>query len=180
LPSRPLIETRLTPEELSWHLTRYDDTDVRTNASFGDTTPFISTTAGTAEQSTGSGEERAYLFTAFDTACWFATDNYVTTGWIFYGYVFTIGRPSVEHTEFADEVRDLHTYSEGYKFHHEGEIIAKLLIPPARLQRCERYRGPELRQALDAGTLPTPRDEDVIWNPNYADPMRYVNIRDVL
>jgi hypothetical protein len=162
-------------------LTRYGEIDLRTKEAFGLTSPFISTTAGTSEQSTRLREQRAYSFSAFDTASWFATEDYTTTGWVFFGYVFTIGRPSVEHAEFAEEVRDLHSYPAGYLFHDEGEIVAKMCIPPIRLERCERYKGPELRQALESKTMPILSEEDIIRNNrNYADPMRYINLRNVL
>lgn len=177
---REIAGRRLTLEELTWHLTRYDDRERRTDLPYGQTSPFLSATAGTSEQSSSRGEERAYRFSAFDTACWFATDGYTTTGWVFFGYVYTIGRPSVELIEFAEEVRDLHTYPGGYVYHNEGEIVAKLVIPPSRLQRCERYRGPELLQSLTEGELPALDGNDVIFNKNYADPMRYVNVRSIL
>lgn len=172
---------RLTPEELQWHLTRYEEEDKRTGEPFGFTSPFISITSGTSEQSTTSREERAYVFSAFDIASWFATDSYTQSGWIFYGYVFTMGKASIPYTEFAEEVRDLHSYPDGYSFHGEGELVAKLVIPPPRLERCEFYRGPELRHALVEGRRPTLKDSDIIWNNiNYVDPMNYVNIRGVL
>lgn len=174
---REIGERQLTNDELIWHLTRYDDIEWRTRKPFRQTTPFISTSAGTAEQSTTRGEERAYRFSAFDTACWFATCDYTTTGWVFYGYVYTIGRPSIELPEFAEEVRDLHTYPGGYIYHDEGEIVAKLLIPASHLQRCERYRGPELRQSLSSGAMPHLAADDVIHNPKYVDPMHYINVR---
>jgi hypothetical protein len=179
--SQQQISERLTRHELQWHLTLYEEKDRRTGESFGGTSPFISTTAGTSEQSSISEEERAYIFSAFDIAAWFATVDFTQSGWIFYGYVFTIGRPSVEHAEFAEEVRDLHSYPSGYSFHHEGELVAKLVIPPSRLERCEFYRGPELRRSLEAGERLPLRDEDIVWNrSNYVDPMSYINIRDVL
>lgn len=174
------IMRQLSEDELIWHLTRYSETDHRTGDPFGLTSPFISITSGTAEQSMAALEERAYIFSAFDTASWFATNDYTGTGWIFFGYVFTIGRPSVEYAEFAEEVRDLHSYPKGYAFHHEGEIVAKITIPPIRLERCERYRGPVLRQALESGALPEVRERDIIRNENYVDPMRYINVRGIL
>src|SRR5262245_34424261 len=99
-PGQQEIAERLTREELQWHLTRYEEPDMRTGEPFGTTSPFISTTGGTSEQSSIAEEERAYVFSAFDIAAWFATVDYTQSGWIFYGYVFTIGRPSVEHAEF--------------------------------------------------------------------------------
>jgi hypothetical protein len=180
-PTRSEVgERRLTHDELIWHLTRYDDIEWRTKGPFGQTSPFISTTAGTAEQSTAGGEERAYRFSAFDIACSFATCDYTATGWVFFGYVYTIGRPSIELAEFAEEVRDLHTYPGGYMYHDEGEIVAKFLIPPSHLQRCERYHGPELLQSLKSGTLPELAPDDVIHNPRYVDPMYYINVRGLL
>ena len=133
-----------------------------------------------AEQNTTSGEERAYSFSAFNTASWFATRDYTITGWIFYGYVYTIGRPSIELPEFAEEVRDLHNYPGGYMYHDEGEIVAKILIPPSRLQRCERYNGPELRRSLESGKLPKLAAADVIHNPKYVNPLHYTNVRGIL
>lgn len=174
------IAERLTSEELEWHLTQYEEKDSRTGRPFGSTSPFISTTSGTSEQSGRAGEVRAYTFSAFDIAACFATEDFTRSGWIFYGYVFTIGRPSVEYAEFAEEVRDLDTYPTGYSFHHEGELVAKLVIPPARLERCEFYRGPELLRALHKGRRSTAKDKDTIRNASYVDPMNYINIRDVL
>jgi hypothetical protein len=172
------VADRLNLDELTWHLTRYDEIDTRTGVPFGTKSPFISTTAGTAEQSSVRQEQRAYVFSAFDTASWFATEDYTTAGWIFFGYVFTIGRPSVEHAEFAEEIRDLHTYPGGYVYHHEGELVAKIVIPPVRLERCELYTGPALSRALQGAANVKP--DDVIRNKRYADPMRYVNVRGLL
>jgi hypothetical protein len=65
-------------------------------------------------------------------------------------------------------------------YHDEGEVVAKVSIPSTRLKKCEYYRGPELRQALEAGRLPVRQPGDSITNPHYVDPMRYVNIRGML
>jgi hypothetical protein len=170
------ISEKLKENVLNWHLNRYDDIDPDTNAPFCDNTPFISTTAGTVEQDTRSGY--FCLFAPFPTALWFATQGYTQPGYIFYGYVFTLGKKSIEHWEFAEETRDLHVYAAPQQYHPEGEVVAKIHIPSERLERWEYY-DPFASMVSQNGQHPKPMNTSRP-NPNYQRPDRIHNIRSLL
>ena len=163
------IEARLTDAELYQHLVLYDDPDPAfANERYGDHTPFISTTAGTVEVTSTRTSAIYTPFPAVASALAFATKNFTQPGYIFYAYLVILGRGSLPLVEFAEEIRDSHIYRKQYQFHHEGEITAKILIPPSRIQRAERYDPPSV----------TP--SDVVLNPRYQPPELYTNIRDAL
>lgn len=170
------VADKLTEANLFWHLERYDDTFPETGRPFREDTPFISTTAGAVERSTFFRTNLVHP--PLLTALLFATDWFSRSGYVFYGYVYTLGRPAVPLREFAEEVRELHLYTSYLRFHPEGEITAKIEIPSARLGKVERYDGPTAEVDLRAGRLPTPVQT---WtNPSYCRPEDYANIREAL
>jgi hypothetical protein len=88
------IANMLTEHNLDWHLNRYETLDPRTGKPFGENTPFISTTSGVVERDAVSG--RNITFTALETALRFATDSYTRDGYVFYGYVYTLGKQALK------------------------------------------------------------------------------------
>jgi hypothetical protein len=162
----------LSRESLFAHLHKYDQYDHETGRTFGQSTPYISTTAGTVEEEVSN--ERIIIRDAFFTAVQFGTANFLSTGYVYYGYVLTLGKPSFQLQEFAEEVRDLHLYLEYMRFRDEGEVVAKFEIPSIRLSRYERYNGPELLHSLRRGERPRPIIRE---NPLYCRPESYANIR---
>jgi hypothetical protein len=171
------VASKLTEQNLEWHLNRYDKEHPSTKEPFSRHTPFISTTAGTVEPDVA--RRRNYLRPALLTAALFATNWYAGDGWVFSGYVYTLGKPSVELQEFGEEVRDLHVYLDYLHFRDEGEVVAKIEIPCYRLDWCEFYQGKDLYRQLSSGEEPR-TTEPRISNPGYRPPYSYANVRNIL
>jgi hypothetical protein len=159
-------QAKLTEDALYAHLVDY--------ATVRESTPFISTTAGTVEIDVA--RSRNVFFPPMYTALRFATRHFTQDGYVLHGYVFTLGKKSVELEEFAEEVRDVNTYTAFYAWHPEGEIVAKVRIPARRVEKIERYTSAGLEVALKRGRIPTP--ETVIEDRSvYRDPLKYANVR---
>jgi hypothetical protein len=146
-------------------------------STYGDVTPFISTTAGAIQRD--AFHHRNILFPPFLTALRFATNNFTTQGFLFYAYVITLGKQAVALEQFAEEVRELHIYTQYLPYHHEGEIVAKIIIPSVQIERAEEYDGPSALTELKAGRKPSPLN-GLITNPDYANPAPFANIRELL
>jgi hypothetical protein len=168
------IVQKLNQRNLDWHLNHYDDPDpLMNNRPFRENTPYISVTAGVVERQ--AFLQRNIVFDPFITALRFATHDFTVTGHIFYAYVFTLGRQSLDLREFAEEVRELNIYKNFLPYHPEGEITAKIEIRGPQIERWEEYDGPMAMQSLYSGLLPQPKDTQP--NPIYAAPEQYCNIR---
>jgi hypothetical protein len=133
----PQIQAKLNQHDLIWHLERYSDPLPGSAVPFRDETPFISTTSGGVERDRFA--KKNFLHPAFLVALDFATDGFQRPGFIFYGYNLTIGRKATPFVEYAEEVRELNIYTPYLRYHDEGEIVAKINIPPNRLQRVEEW-----------------------------------------
>jgi hypothetical protein len=176
IPADQII-TKLNEDALDWHLSRYEETDPATGSPFADNTPFISTSAGTVERD--AFQQRNLIYPPFLTALRFATAGFTQPGYIFYGYVFVLGKKAVELMEFAEETRDLHLYTAYQPYHPEGELVAKIWIPPTRLEKYEQYDGPQALRELRRRKRPAPAR---VSAPNaiYQAPERFHNIRPVV
>jgi hypothetical protein len=130
-------------------------------------------TAGVVERNAFA--HRNIVFDPFVTALLFATNGFKTSGHVYYGHVFTLGRQSIELEGFAEEVRELNIYKNFMPFHPEGELTAKVIIPGPQIERWEQYDGPSAARALRARAMPTSISTGV--NASYAAPERYCNIR---
>lgn len=172
----PGIQDKLTEANLYWHLERYNDIHPDTGRPFHEDTPYISTTAGSVQRD--AANTRNILFPPLMTALAFATRWFSQSGHIFYGYVYVLGKQSVPLMEFAEEVRELNIYTSWLKYHSEGEIVAKIIIPSSRLRRVERYDPQESLDSLRRGIRPAPA-----WcadNANFCPPEDYSNVRELL
>jgi len=159
----PEIPLRLTERNLDWHQNRYDDLDpLEGNEPFGRHTPFISLTAGTVERD--ALRMRNVVHPAWLVALEFATDGWRRDGYLFYCYVFILGRRSVPHRAFAEEIRELNIYTGFSPFQPEGEISAKINIPPTQIERFEFYEISRVNRDLAAGLIPRPTTTE----PNLA------------
>ncbi len=165
------IAEQLTERNLLWHLNHYDDLDL--DEAFGRHSPFISTTAGTVERDAALGVN--IIHAPFMTALWFATNGFRSVGYIYHAYVMTIGKQAIELRDFSEEVRDLNIYASFLPYHPEGEVVAKIAIVAAQLERYEKFDGPACRASLAGDNLPMPISTQN--NPNYADPLRFTNLR---
>jgi hypothetical protein len=172
------IPSRLTEDNLLRHLTQYDEPDPETSRpTFGEFSPFISTTAGTVERD--PRRWRNWKRSAFITALSFATDQFKKRGAIFYAYVNVIGKKSVVMREFAEESRELHIWTSFQPFHPEGEVVAKISIPSPHIERVEGYDGPQVIDAFRRRVPPQPN-----WIERntscYVAPESIANVREVI
>ncbi|NTW41903.1 MAG: hypothetical protein HGA44_18815 [Cellulomonadaceae bacterium] len=126
---------------------------------FAAASPYVSMTAGTYVER-GAHNHAA---SAFLTAVLFATDGLRQPGWLFYGYVFLLGRSAGGHAEFAEEVRDVHQHPAWSRFRAEGEVAVPVRVPPRRLLRAERYVPGDVLTAARSGSWP-PAPDDVVDN----------------
>ncbi|MHB1082745.1 MAG: hypothetical protein ACYC67_25350 [Prosthecobacter sp.] len=176
LPESEILD-RLTEDDLLHHLTDYDVIDPITLRKFGETTPFISTTAGGVQRDDSTAVNTR--FSAFLTALSFATQGYTTRGVIFYGYLNVLGRKSVAMREFAEETRELNIWTDFQPYHSEGEVVAKISIPPTHLEKAECYDGPAALSDLQNLRVPVPQ-----WTlantARYVPPESICNVRDAL
>ena len=171
------IPLRLTDRNLDWHQNRYTDPDPQENDEpFREHTPFISVTAGTVERD--AVRARNVLHPAWQVALEFATEGWQRDGYIFYCYVFVLGRRSVAHRAFAEEIRELNIFTGFSPFQPEGEITAKIIIPPTQIQKFELFEMARVNADLAAGRLPTPSQTE--WNLFYQDPDEISNVRGYL
>lgn len=178
------ISAQLTDNNILCHLNHYNDPlpaahpqfSPGEKLSYGDITPFISTTAGAIQRFSSPGLN--ICFPAFMTALQFATANFTTRGFIFYAYVITLGKKAVPLVQFAEEVRQLQLYHHYLPYNREGEIVAKIVIPSAQIEKAEEYDGAAAIRELRTGKLPAPLQ--TIPNNGYAAPDTYINIREIL
>lgn len=174
----PEIPQRLTDRNLFWHQNRYSDPDpLEGGRSFHEHTPFISTTAGTVERDPGMN--RNILHPAWLVALEFATESWNRDGYLFYCYVFILGKPTVHHRQFSEELRELNVYTSYSPYQPEGEITAKIIIPPTQIEKFSFYAIDTVRNELSAGRIPGPNDE-VMNLTMYRPPEELSNIRDLL
>lgn len=170
------VKEKLNDRNLVWHLNQYDTIDPNTGKLFYENTPFISTTAGTVERDYFFSMN--LVFPAWLTALKFATNSFTQTGYVFYAYVFVLGKKSVPLEQFSEEVRDLHLYTRYLPYHPEGEIVAKIQIPAVNIEKVEEYDPKAAERAFERNSLPSPT-----WtftNPAYVAPEPFSNIRGLL
>ncbi|WP_053990016.1 hypothetical protein [Mangrovimonas sp. TPBH4] len=171
------IKEELTESNLINHLSNYHGTLPSSNKwsklgkTYGEVSPFISTTAGAVQRD----NSKNIIFPTFITAIRFATKNFKTSGCIFYTYVQVLGKESIPLESFSEEVRELHIFKDFLPYHQQGEITAKLRIPSISIEKAEIYNGKKAFQCLNKGTKPIPAK--IILNPDYANPEKYCNIR---
>jgi hypothetical protein len=166
---------QLTAANVDRHLNCYTATDPLSGLPYGRVTPFISTTAGAVVRDARGAVNLQY--SAIDVAVYFATDAYRSPGWVFFGYLFAVGRPSVPHRAFAEEVRELHVYTHFLPYQPEGELVAKIHIPATQLERAVEY----LPTVGDDGYPAAPAVGRTLINSRcYQRPDAIVNLREAL
>lgn len=172
------IPERLTERNLIWHQNFYDQPDpLRGNRPFCELTPFISTTAGTVERDPFL--QRNILTPAWLEALYFATDFFDRDdGYLFYCYVFVLGKKSVGHSNFAEELRELNIYTDFSPFQPEGEVTAKISIPPPQIEKFEHWALSDIIRDLNAGREPSARA--IVPNDLYLPAESYNNVREFL
>jgi hypothetical protein len=171
------IPGKLTDRNLDWHQNSFDKNDpLEGGQKFSRHTPFISTTAGTVCRDTAAKTNS--LTPAWRIALYFATDHWLTDGWLFYCHLFLIGRRATVMEPFSEELRELNIYH-GYSLYQpEGEITAKIVIPTAQIERADFWSLADVKGALQKGVLPAPARS--LRNTKFLPPDEYNNQRDLL
>lgn len=173
------IPLRLSERNLDWHQNHYSDSDpLEGGEVFSRHTPFISTTAGTVERRMFSLTN--ILNPAWREALYFATRGMAEDGYLFYCYLFVIGRQAVSLEPFSEELRELNVYPGFSPYQPEGEITAKIIIPPAQIERAEFWSASAALQAVANGMLPAADPSRTLANPLFVPPENYNNLRDFL
>ncbi|HTY11538.1 MAG TPA: hypothetical protein VMF88_10740 [Bacteroidota bacterium] len=171
------IPQRLNERNLIWHQNHYDTPDPQEGGRpFNERTPFISTTAGTVERD--ALLNRNVLIPAWFEALYFATDAWRRDGYLFFCYVFILGKRAIGHQQFAEELRELNVYNDYSPFQPEGEITAKIIIPPTQIERVELWSMLDFKRDINAHQIPQPAANTP--NPLYLPPENYNNVRDIL
>lgn len=173
------VPLRLTERNLDWHQHHYDDPDpLEGGEEFGRHTPFISTTAGTVERNTLYHTNM--LNPAWKEALRFATEDLTVDGYLFYCYLLIVGKRAVSQEPFAEELRELNVYMGFSPYQPEGEITAKIIIPPPQIEKAEFWSANDVLGAVQSGSVPVADPSRTLANPFFVRPEDYNNVRDFL
>jgi hypothetical protein len=109
---------------------------------------------------------------ALRTAVYFATSGGKHAGYVFRCWVTTALQPAIELPGLAEEIRDLNLFATFFRYHLEGEIAAKLVVPRRQVQ-----------WVLTIGRDRRPADSDwsiagnsYLWNKDFVGPERVSNV----
>jgi hypothetical protein len=169
------IAVRLTADNLDWHQNRYTDKDPNFTPGerFYRHTGFISTTAGTYLRDIPNYTN--ICKPAWQVALKYATAEWRKDGYLFYCYLFVLGRKSVSIPAFSEELRELNVYTDYSDFQAEGEIAAKISIPPAQIEKAEFWSLADAKAADLAKVRGTPGY--TLTNSLYQPPDDINNVR---
>jgi len=170
------IDERLTAEELDLHVNSYEDKHPTRGGRVKDESPFISLTAGQVERDKYEADNLTHP--AHLVAMRFATNfgNLRGECFLFYCWVIVGMRPSVPVRHLAEEVRELNTYARFSPFQLEGEIVAKVEVPPRQIEKFEHYECQDGRDGL-----PELRRLGTVYNKKgYISPHDVTNYRPML
>jgi hypothetical protein len=155
-------QNALTPSALNDHVNNYVKVQKET--------PFISLASGCREYRGAAlpPVNRLPLHTAIN----FATRGGKQDGYEFRCWVITALQPAIELTGLAEEVRDLNLFATSFRYHHQGEIAAKLVVPRRQVQwviKIDRNR----KSADSAWSTP---GNPYLWNRDFIGPQRVSNV----
>lgn len=166
------IAARLNEADLHLHWNDYKG--------FGKTSPFISTTAGSIERDPASAQNIPHP--AKYRALKFATQGWKVSGIVIYAYVFVLGKKSVQFQQFAEEIRELNLYTQYSAYQLQGEVTAKVHIPPVQIEKIEIWMQTTVSAALSNQYFPLDQPDDVLLqnSARYIDPVVCGNVREVI
>src|ERR1700737_2038887 len=163
--------SRLTLDNLDFHVNHFSDTDTATGLPFSDRSPFISLSCGSVERD--SIAKTNYVHTALRTALWFGTNfgasdtAYLYTCWVLIG-----ARQAIEVEAVAEEIRDLNTYRRSSAYQTEGEVAAKIVVPDNHIQKCQKWTWDRKSKKIATGWVQT--------NRGFPPPEALSNIRELI
>ena len=101
---------------------------------------------------------------ARETAVEFATNFGKTDGYIYRLWTVVAPQPAPELLPLSDEIRNLNLFRQTHKYQKQGEVTAKLVIPPVQIQYVTKI-------AKDGKVLGIRRD-----NPRFVKPDSVSNL----
>jgi hypothetical protein len=119
----PTVQGLLSETALISHVNNY--AAVRT------TSPYISLSAGVVLPHTPLGTR---VFPAWKSAVDFATHRGKVAGYVYRLWTIVTSKPSPRLMNVSDEIRNLNLFRAAWKYQHQGEITAKLVIPPVQIE----------------------------------------------
>ena len=119
----PTVQNLLSLKALLTHVNNY--AAVRT------TSPYISLSAGVVLPDTALGSRK---FPAWRSAADFATEWGRSSGYIYRVWTIVTPQPSPRLMNVADEIRNLNLFDAAWKYQKQGEITAKLVVPPSQIE----------------------------------------------
>lgn len=145
------IGKRLTRNNLYLHVNAYSTQHPVYPGRVSQETPFISLSAGNVTAPVFS--RTSTVWPAHQTALAFAVgdENYEGDCFLFHCWVIVGLQSAVGVRALAEEVRELKTYSQYSFYQGEGEIAAKIDVPPSQIEKFEHWRkqGTGLNQEFD-------------------------------
>jgi hypothetical protein len=119
----PTVQGLLSLSALITHVNNY--AAVRT------TSPYISLSAGVVVPDTALGTRK---YPAWRSAIDFATEWGKAAGYIYRVWTIVTPKPSPKLMNVSDEIRNLNLFRAAWKYQQQGEVTAKLVIPPAQIE----------------------------------------------
>lgn len=129
----PTVQSLLSLSSLLTHVNNY--AAVRT------TSPYISLFAGVVLPDTALGSRK---FPAWRSAVDFATEWGKSSGFVYRVWTIVTPQPSPEVMNVSDEVGNLNLFGAAWKYQKQGEVTAKLVIPPSQIEYVVKV-GPDRR-----------------------------------
>jgi hypothetical protein len=80
--------------------------------------------------------------------------------------------PAFSSRNGAEEIRDLNLFADFYKYHRQGEVTAKLVVPRRQVKWVIKY-GPDLKPAPAAWSRGS---KYYLRNFDFIDPWRVSNV----
>jgi hypothetical protein len=117
------VQSLLSETLLIDHVNRY--------ATVAHLTPYISLSAGVVLPDTRLGTR---VMSAWETAVGFATGFGKSDGYIYRLWTIVAPQPAPELLHLSDEIRNLNLFRQTHKYQKQGEITAKLVIPPVQIE----------------------------------------------
>jgi len=105
----------------------------------GVATPYLSLAAGCRERLLAMGTYAVKTYPALKTALSFATNDGRNAGYVFHLWVLVGPKPAPHLPGFGEEVRSLLSSPQFAKYHHEGEIAAKLYVSARQIKSVTKF-----------------------------------------
>ena len=143
------IPPKLTRDNLNRHVNHFDEIDPTTGLPYRVNSPFVSLSAGTIQRDTAA--QTNLVHRARWRALQFGLDfGQQSEAFLFTCWVVLAPRPAPDIEGVAEEIRDLNAYRRYSEYQCEGEVTAKLRVPPNQIKCYQRWTWSRPRKQLTA------------------------------